>query len=60
MLNLKCIAINNSIKHLVIPRSKNQDPREELLKFHKKYYSANIMALAVLGKGMCEADDFTK
>jgi hypothetical protein len=37
---------------LVIPRQRNQDPRDELLKFHKKYYSSNIMALAVLGKGV--------
>lgn len=33
-----------------IPKSKNIDVREELLKFHKKWYSANIMCLAVIGK----------
>ncbi|XP_053953738.1 insulin-degrading enzyme isoform X2 [Anastrepha obliqua] len=33
-----------------IPKSKNIDVREELLKFHKKWYSSNIMSLAVLGK----------
>ena len=25
--------------------------RDELLKFHQKFYSANIMSLAILGKG---------
>uniref|UniRef100_A0A1A9ZU27 Insulin-degrading enzyme n=1 Tax=Glossina pallidipes TaxID=7398 RepID=A0A1A9ZU27_GLOPL len=33
-----------------IPKSKNIDVRKELLSFHKKWYSANIMSLAVLGK----------
>ncbi|XP_037720814.1 insulin-degrading enzyme isoform X1 [Drosophila subpulchrella] len=33
-----------------IPKSKNIDVRDELLKFHKKWYSANIMCLAVIGK----------
>ncbi|XP_030382565.1 insulin-degrading enzyme [Scaptodrosophila lebanonensis] len=33
-----------------IPKSKNIDLREELLKFHKNWYSANIMCLAVIGK----------
>jgi secreted Zn-dependent insulinase-like peptidase len=28
------------------------DVRHELLKFHKTYYSANIMKLAVLGRGI--------
>lgn len=32
------------------PRSKGTDIREELLKFHHKYYSANIMRLCVLGR----------
>ena len=27
------------------------DIREELLKFHAKYYSSNLMRLVVLGKG---------
>lgn len=31
-------------------KTKGLDPREELLKFHTKYYSANIMGLCVLGK----------
>ncbi|XP_022253443.1 insulin-degrading enzyme-like, partial [Limulus polyphemus] len=33
-----------------IPKSQNIDVREELLKFHEKWYSANIMALCVIGK----------
>ncbi|KAH8419636.1 hypothetical protein KR222_011395, partial [Zaprionus bogoriensis] len=33
-----------------IPKTKGIDVREELLKFHKKWYSANIMCLAVIGK----------
>lgn len=36
---------------LAIPLQRNQDIREELLKFHKRYYSSNVMALTVLGKG---------
>lgn len=32
------------------PKSMNIDVREELLKFHKKWYSSNIMSLAVIGK----------
>lgn len=36
---------------LTLPKEKGVDTRDELLKFHSKYYSSNIMALAVLGKG---------
>ena len=32
-----------------IPESKGMKVREQLLAFHSKYYSSNIMALAVLG-----------
>ena len=35
---------------LTIPQTRGQDIREELLKFYNKYYSSNLMALAVLGK----------
>lgn len=35
----------------IIPKQKNIDVRQELLKFHKMWYSSNIMALSVLGKG---------
>ena len=34
-----------------IPKSKGIDVRKELLKFHKQWYSANIMTLVVMGKG---------
>lgn len=33
-----------------IPKSRGQDVREELLKFHSKFYSSNIMSLCILGK----------
>ena len=35
----------------IIPKQKNINVREELLKFHNTWYSANIMALSILGKG---------
>jgi len=37
---------------LTIPLQRNQDVREELLKFHERHYSSNVMALTVLGKGL--------
>lgn len=37
-----------------IPKSKGINVRDELLKFHEKYYSSNIMGLAVLGKESIE------
>jgi len=33
-----------------LPKEKGINVREELLKFHEKWYSSNIMALAILGK----------
>eukprot|EP00752_Nemacystus_decipiens_P012492 g11064.t1 len=33
------------------PKEKGVDIREELLKFHAKHYSSNLMRLVVLGKG---------
>jgi len=33
-----------------IPKQKGIEVRQELLKFHQKWYSANLMSLAVLGK----------
>lgn len=33
------------------PKKNGQDIRQELLKFHDSYYSANIMKLCVLGRG---------
>lgn len=35
----------------IIPKEKGISVRDSLLEFHKKYYSANIMALSLLGKG---------
>lgn len=34
----------------IVPKSRNQDTRCELLKFHKQFYSANLMSLCILGK----------
>lgn len=34
----------------IIPKQKNIDVRQELLNFHSRWYSANVMALSVLGK----------
>lgn len=34
----------------VCPQEKGKDIRDELLKFHEKYYSSNIMALSVIGR----------
>lgn len=34
----------------IIPKSKGINVRDELLKFHERWYSSNIMTLAVLGK----------
>lgn len=36
------------------PKRRGQDVRQELLKFHETFYSANIMKLCVLGKGRLE------
>lgn len=33
------------------PKENGVSVRDELLKFHSAFYSANIMALAVLGRG---------
>lgn len=35
-----------------IPKERGIQVREELLKFHQKWYSANLMSLAVLGQGI--------
>jgi insulysin len=34
-----------------LPKEKGINVRDELLKFHEKWYSSNVMCLAVLGKG---------
>ncbi|KAK9508348.1 hypothetical protein O3M35_005934 [Rhynocoris fuscipes] len=35
---------------MILPKEKGLNVREQLLEFHKKWYSANIMTLAVVGK----------
>jgi hypothetical protein len=35
------------------PKAQGLDIREELIKFYKQTYSANLMKLAIYGKGMC-------
>lgn len=35
----------------IIPKQKGINVREKLLEFHNKFYSSNIMALSVFGKG---------
>lgn len=34
----------------IIPKQKGLNVRDELLKFHKKWYSSNVMTLAIIGK----------
>lgn len=47
-----CRRFSGNIKTLKeVPEAKGINVRDELLKFHDTWYSANIMALAVLGKG---------
>jgi insulysin len=38
------------------PRKNGLEPRTELLKFHRKYYSSNLFKLAIVGKGSCWSD----
>lgn len=45
---------------LDIPKSQDIDTRQELMKFHQKWYSSNIMNLAILGKeSLDELEDLT-
>jgi len=50
---MMCVLAGNKETLLSVPLQRNQDTREELLKFHDRYYSSNVMALTVLGKGRC-------
>ena len=36
-----------------LPKEQGINVRDALLQFHAKWYSSNIMALSVLGKGVC-------
>lgn len=40
----------NKMTLLNIPKEKNIDTRSELIKFHQKWYSSNIMSLSIFGK----------
>lgn len=45
---------------LDIPKEKDIDIRDELIKFHKQWYSSNIMNLAIFGKeSLDELEDMT-
>ena len=41
------------------PQELGVDVREELLKYHAKYYSSNLMTLAIVGKGLYTIIAFT-
>jgi len=51
---MMCVLAGNKETLLSVPLQRNQDTREELLKFHDRYYSSNVMALTLLGKGRCQ------
>lgn len=58
MQELLCVYSIGNLKTLdELPRSEGVNVRQELLKFHDKWYSSNIMGLAVLGKE--SLDDLT-
>lgn len=42
----------------ILPKEKGINVREELLKFHNTWYSSNIMALSILGKGLRQTREF--
>uniref|UniRef100_A0A1I7Y0H4 Insulin-degrading enzyme-like 1, peroxisomal n=1 Tax=Steinernema glaseri TaxID=37863 RepID=A0A1I7Y0H4_9BILA len=42
-------SVGNMRTLMEIPKSKGIDVRQELLKFHEKYYSSNIMSLCLIG-----------
>lgn len=43
--------VGNKLTLETKPQELGVDVREELLQFHSRHYSSNIMALVVLGKG---------
>ena len=47
-----CLFTGNKQTLDIIPKESGINVREELLKFHDTWYSSNIMALAILGKGI--------
>lgn len=46
--------LGNKLTLDTIPKEQGLNVRDELLKFHDKWYSSNIMSLAILGKGKFE------
>ena len=57
LFQIQCVFINslvlgNTETLKEMPLKEGIDVREALLEFHKKWYSANIMSLVVLGKGI--------
>lgn len=51
---LSCIhSPGNKYTLKTCPQEQGVDVREELLKYHAKYYSSNLMTLAIVGKGTC-------
>ena len=49
---LPIISIGNKYTLKTRPLELGVDVREELLKYHAKYYSSNLMTLAIVGKGL--------
>ena len=43
--------LGNKLTLVTRPKENGISTRDELLKFHNSFYSANIMALVVLGRG---------
>ena len=43
--------VGNKLTLETRPKERGLSTRDELLKFHNSFYSANIMALTVLGRG---------
>lgn len=56
MPSFETVAMTGTLETLITgPKARGIDVRAELLRFHGQWYSANIMALAVLGRGMLPA-----
>ena len=45
------VIVGNKLTLETRPKERGLSTRDELLKFHNSFYSANIMALTVLGRG---------
>ena len=51
MLKINLIFLGNKTTLETKPRELGIDVQKALLEFHAKYYSSNMMALAIIGKG---------